>query len=815
MNSMFSARSVGLPVLFLLGTLAVHSVGNAQQSARTVARDSARRQPVTAEHLRTAFRDPFAGNILAGARRARLAQDSMLFSYDARAYQRASVDLSFSEVGRDRLAYRSEGATRVRWHKDIGAFVEIEGAREVTPIASGEGRRGDTTQRVDRSVASDMQLPYFPGSEALWIGSDVAETDVDERSIIHPLASGSEAYYRYERGDSAQYSLPDGTRLNLVELRITPREAKWNLIIGSFWFDAGNYRLVKAAYRLAVPLDVWSISINNSEGGAGALLARAILNPIRGTVSAITVEYALYEQQFWLPRVRTADGMAQIAFARIPFELQQRFEYLSVNGDVNIPAIPLTPAMARADSAILRDSLARLPDPESQERARQIAERLSGQADTTFTRAELRRRAARGDTAAMRALDAPTAAFRAVCDTAASTSRVSRTDNRSTRILTTSTCNDSLLINSPQLPPSIYSSTDSILGPSERERMREQLRGGMQMPFSPQLPVLQYGLGDGMLRYNRVEGLSPAIGLQQTLGAGLSLRAEVRMGTADREVNGEVGLTRSAGLQSLRVSGYRRLIAANDWGNPLNFGSSFQALVFGRDEGFYYRGSGVELAVSGQESPFLALRLYGERHRGAEVRTDFSLAGALDDRSFQPNIVAEDGDLFGAGFRLQHTLGEDPAGFRVFTQLKGENGIGDFAFARGLFDITLSRGLFGKLGAALTLSSGSSVGALPVQRHFYLGGTQSVRGQRAGTQSGDAFWMARVEVGDGSVAARRVFFADFGWAGSRLDWGRQARAQSGVGTGWSFMDGLIRMDVARGIYPGKVWRFASYLEARF
>jgi hypothetical protein len=38
---------------------------------------------------------------------------------------------------------------------------------------------------------------------------------------------------------------------------------------------------------------------------------------------------------------------------------------------------------------------------------------------------------------------------------------------------------------------------------------------------------------------------------------------------------------------------------------------------------------------------------------------------------------------------------------------------------------------------------------------------------------------------------------------------------SGAGIGASFMDGLIRSDLAWGIYPTKRLRFDLYLESRF
>jgi hypothetical protein len=38
---------------------------------------------------------------------------------------------------------------------------------------------------------------------------------------------------------------------------------------------------------------------------------------------------------------------------------------------------------------------------------------------------------------------------------------------------------------------------------------------------------------------------------------------------------------------------------------------------------------------------------------------------------------------------------------------------------------------------------------------------------------------------------------------------------SGAGVGISLIDGLVRADLARGIYPSKRFRFDLYLESRF
>ena len=62
---------------------------------------------------------------------------------------------------------------------------------------------------------------------------------------------------------------------------------------------------------------------------------------------------------------------------------------------------------------------------------------------------------------------------------------------------------------------------------------------------------------------------------------------------------------------------------------------------------------------------------------------------------------------------------------------------------------------------------------------------------------------------------RPTVFADLGWVGDRAKIGDVVRPMSGVGAGVSFLDGLFRFDVARGIYPRKQFRVDLNLEAKF
>ena len=54
------------------------------------------------------------------------------FSRYATAYQRISAGFGFSKIGRERLAFRTESATHVRWRRGVGAYVDVTGARTAT-----------------------------------------------------------------------------------------------------------------------------------------------------------------------------------------------------------------------------------------------------------------------------------------------------------------------------------------------------------------------------------------------------------------------------------------------------------------------------------------------------------------------------------------------------------------------------------------------------------------------------------------------------------------------------------------------------------
>lgn len=754
-------------------------------------RRAPRRIPVTPEALATAFRDAKARTMLLAARDARLRQDSALLSYDATTFQRISAGLGFSKIGRDRLVFRTESATRVRWHRDVGAWVELTGQRTALPGIPVEGER-DAQDDLDDE--SDMwPIPYYPGYEQLWIGG-AARASVNDREIVNPIADGAEAYYTYQSGDSIDFRLPDGRAFQLRELKVRPREPKWNVAVGSLWFDVASAQLVRAAYRLSVPIDIWVVARQEDEHAMDdvPIWVKPLISPMHAEVSAVAIEYGLHDGRFWLPRTRSVEGRAQVSFMRVPFSMQQTFRYASVNALDSLPEIRVASSIA--------DRLDSLPD--SLREAVRDSIRYARRARRDSVRKGLIADARRP----------------AACDTSAYQLETRRNfQETGLRVAYRIPCDRSTLEHSPDLPPSIFDSGDALFGATERDALiAEALSISAQPEFSivPTVPMRR-NWGLQFMRYNRVEGFSAGGMLEQQFGGGYTARGLARLGIADLDPNVELSVERSNLSRTIRFTGYHRLVSANDWGAPLSFGSSLSAFLFGRDEGFYYKATGGELLYTRERGARFDWRFFAERQLDAEQNTDFSLAHASHGADFPANLRAREATFVGSSMRVTHTRGLDPSGFRVFTDLRVEAAAGDSAYGRGALDLTFTQG-FGRAAGAITLAGGSSIGAVPAQRHWYLGGSRTIRGQSPDTaQSGNAFWMTRAELGYGIAAARPVLFGDLGWVGDREALDRVGRPLSGAGVGASFMDGLIRFDVARGIHPRRQWRVDLYIDASF
>ena len=817
------------------------AVREAVREARTINRrrlggDSATRIRLAAEAATSAFGSPDARAVFERAREARERQDSALRSYRATTTQRMSVHLGARRLGLEKLLFRGDNVAQISWRRDVGVRVRPVGSRMTVPMGGEVG--GD--------FVSAVSVPYFPGREQLWFPSSDfgrVKTEVDDRDIIHPLARGAERWYRYETGDSADITLPEGRVIRLRELRITARQPDWRTFVGSFWFDRDGGQLVRAAYRLSTDIDIWGVaseevkkdiienatlnpvrdsvlrarlprevyvkdSLQRAEGARRSGNASdddvpdwvsATMRPMRAKLDAITVEYALYQGKFWLPRAHSATASADVMFMRIPFRLDEKFTYEDVDGDFTLAALP--PARNRfAATDSVRDSASVDPDNEVEITVVAGGGRRRPPTDSAVRDSVERRRYGRGKVTQ--------------CRTDSTWTRVEERYERSLRIAYDMPCNMEMLASSPALPSEAASDED-LFDLRSAEQLASALGMGLQVPWAPQRPTVR--VGSDLMRYNRVEGFSAGVEVKQVLGAGYTLRGVGRIGHADRHGNGELALSRSTGARTVTASVYHRLSAMNpEWAGALTFASSLPAFLYGRDEGFYYRNYGVELAERReQRRGALEWRLFVERQWTAGdtgVTNTFSVARLFGERRFASFLQAEPGDYVGMNATWSRALVDRPKGVRLTQVMRVEAATGTFEYARGALESTISRPLFGRLTGALSGGIGSAMGRVPFQRSFAVGGLRTVRGQLPGTQQGDAFWFSRAELGVGSGAFRPVAFFDVGWAGSRKTFG-QVQPQRGAGLGFGLLDGLMRLDIARGLYPNKGWRVDLYLDA--
>ncbi|MDZ7630014.1 MAG: hypothetical protein U5K74_01335 [Gemmatimonadaceae bacterium] len=880
-----------LPALFLL----------LQQppSPPATAPEPVRRRPVTAALQSSAFADSATRTLFLLARRARLAQDSALRGYDARTQARITVNMGTSALVRNKLLFRTENASNVKWRRGQGMWIEPLASRTTVPMSKNVN--------VNGVAASLIPVPYFPGRDQLWIpGTDMATVrkDVDEtEGFAHPLAEGSEAYYRYQIGDSIRIRLPSGDNLTLRELKVIARRPEWRAFVGSFWFDSRSGSLVRAAYRLSAPIEIWNEAmadvkkdleeaqrdttpqraarIKDAKEDAPPAFVRGIMNPMRFDISLVTVEYALYEGKFWLPRVNRAEGETQVMFMHIPIRVEESYRYDDVDGAEPLPPLPslasarqtmasmqvCAPACEEVDTedvsdvAVNRQRRLQLTDSLLKAyglqpalvadtsalavRTRYVGDSLYRVYRTSVLKGIRDARYATRDSllrAAGREVPAPTdssrdarrtrrfgdSLYRAM--TRAERARVRDAECKATGGYYTRTetryegalryglrlpCDSTALATSKELPASPYDANEEVFSQRDADALASSLGLGLQPAFGPQ--PLQFDYSLNQQRYNRVEGFSFGTEVKWPLGAGYTASALARIGVADWQPNAELRLARSNGRKTVQVAAFRRLSYTNDFGNPLSLGSSLATLLYGRDEGFYYRNLGAELTwVKQTGTGQLSWRAFGERHDAVDKRWNFNVANAFsDNRRMLDNIVAQEGQVGGGAGEWHASYGLDPRGWQVTTDMRAEAAGGSFNYARGLADITVAHPLFWKLSFGQTLSSGTATDSVPVQRQFFMGGLRTVRGQIAGTRVGNTYWLSRSELAFGSDAAKRTLFLDLGWAGERNDFTKPGRPISGWGFGSSFAGGLFRTDVSRGIYPRKGTRVDLSLGARF
>jgi hypothetical protein len=713
-----------------------------------------------------AYADQATERLVTSARAARERNERLVTAYTATVKQRIGVGIR--ALSRDRMLYRQELVARISWRRDSQSTVELVGAREGIPIALRGDRIPEELEDQARSLVLNPAEDYLR-----LIGSD-------DQGLIYPLREGGEADYRFAAGDTTTITLATGKQIRLLALEIIPRRSEWRLVAGTFWFDAETLGLVQAVFRPARPFEFRRDSDPDDREDVPGWV-----NP-SAEVKFITLEYGFYEGRWWLPRYMALDATGTMgSWLGVPVRVERVYEDYEVEGGTPPnPESTFRPAgtirrRERTDSVADSVEGKRVADSVSvaiRDCVRQVRDSMAKE-EGRARRREVRR-CWRGSPDSVLAVVVPS-------DTA-------------------------VLLTSSELGPPILQMGDLIT----EEEIRGMAGAIEQLPSSPWDPRLRLPAGvTGILqytRYNRIEALSMGYGGTLDLGP-VALRGTARIGLADLVPNAEVALVRTAPTVRFSVGGYRRLAAANPETRPFGILNSVYSLLAQRDDGEYYRTLGAELVAQNPNSGWWSARAYYQWETAAEVETQASLPHLFDSsNTFRPNIVADTANQLGGSLTFRGTRALSHT-FTVGGETTLDAATGDFDFTRVAGTIRLFVTPPGPLAGALVGSAGTSGGTVPVQSRFYLGGAATLRGYDGGAMSGSAYWSGRVELGNSFPAFRLMGFSDVGWAGDRSEFSH-GEPLIGVGLGASFLDGLVRLDIAHGLKEPRGWRLEIYVD---
>ena len=766
-----------------------------------------------------AFLDPVARQLYTAAFSGWTALDESVVRYTARIDQRIAA--AIRAPLRDRVIYHNETAVRAFWERDYDAVVQVLGSRSEYPGRTIAMEEGD----LDWLEDLPFDGPFEPGNDRLFLGmnEEAFSTDPEDNefALIHPLASGADTIYRFQSGDTITLSLPDGRRLVAIQLDVLPREAAPQRISGILWIEPETGALVRAAYRMSREFDaVRDIPDLQEEDEAGTFrFVPGLFKPWTFSLNVVSVDYALWDFKAWLPRSMRLEGEARAGIVRFPVSMDMAYQVESVvlEEDEEVDE-ESDPAVAGAEAA-----------------PGEVTTAADGVREVHFaSRAE-----------AMAFIAALLSDDDRIPYELMDESETPAADRESLLIVPEER---SLVAESPHLPPPIW---DRARGFTDPEELAEYIDDLADLPAPPiQLVPWAFNWGwarQDLIRYNRVEG--PAVGgrFDWDLGDRYTLGASGFFGFADLRPKARLDLERSSVLRRLTLGAYHELQSVDPSAGHLGLGNSFEALLFGRDDGEYHRATGFDFTwrpPEGRRDSFL-FRAYAERHEAVGNNIGFALFRVFDgDWDFRPNLVADEADEAGAEVRISPWWGHDPLDAQFGVEFRGRGAVwrpvgggpgdgggasGDgggrtrggggarsdyvqaSATARAIIPLRGEGWEGWRLG--LEAGGGNTWGDAPVQRSWFLGTASTLRGYPASVVSGPSFLRGRVEVNRTYHGVGASLFTDAGWAGEASDFTADDLLY-GVGIGGSILDGLIRLDLSRGLNgPQRGFRAELYLDA--
>jgi len=719
----------------------------------------------SAQDRAATYLDATAAALHAAAVAERGRVDDEVLQYTAKVKQRIAASLRTPL--KDRTLYRMESAHRVFWSREGDMLVQVLALREQTPAG--------VVENTDNQGLFDQ--PFDPMDDRLLFGfadgdaDDLGDPDSDDFWFEHPLYPEYRGGYRFASGDTLTLSLPDGRRVQAIELQVLPKAASVHRMTGSLWIEPETGALVRAVYRLSETFDaIRDLPELRAEEDAGSFrYVPGLFKPWTAELSMIAVDYSLWDFEVWLPRSMRAEGIVAAGIIKAPISIDLSYEMEAVT------------------------TRAQLAEDEPDDGVEEIRFRTRSEAFAYLS----------------------SLAFDGAVPYELDPARRVREGRRMHYLVPE---DRSFLGRSPELPPPIW---EDAPGFASQDDLAGYFDGLARLPGAPlaRMPAtFRWGAQrPDLLRYNRVEALSIGARGQvrpNTPVGPLSVTATARLGIADLHPNGNLEIAHETLDRRLSVEGYHELASIDERARHLGIGNSLLAATIGRDDGDYYRRTGASLRWT---PPVASRRTYrvsawAEHHEPVATETDFSLFHiGSDSWAFRPNLAADRGWEYGGALELTPYWGTDPNLAQGGLDLTLQGGTGDYEYARAALVGRVILPLPATLRLALEAGAGTVWGSPSVQRLWYVGGPTTLRGYHPRALGGTSFGRARAELARGFSFGRLSLFTDLAWAGERDD----VRFDDGlhsVGVGLSILDGLIRLDGAWGLRSPRDFRFDVYLD---
>ena len=693
---------------------------------------------------RDAYLDDTARRLVLGVKAARDTAGRSLDSYTAVIRERLGAE--FPSFRRDRPWFHGERTARVRWSRDEPSVVHVLGARFRDPSMGPDHRQFFPGLRTERFATDPFGDPFIFGyavvAPANWADA-----------TLSPLGRGSERHYQFRSGDTVSVQLLDGGTMQTVAVTVTPRYASIRLVSAIMWVDPESFGLARVAYRLAKPLDR-EISWQLRTGGRWRPGFRVDMGPADSADSALATDSTPTRPGFF---DRLVNGAFNNVFPRFEMDIS------TVVADYGFWEMRhwLPRSVTWRGHVVAEEVTASGVAPP----------RVPLTIDWALEIEEIRESGAEATPAAPAMAAEALGLWHQEGDSISGELAAAGPGET----VTITPADRDALTTSDLLPPSLWEG-DRAMDDATIERIAAELasigmgEGGDRADAPSPWLLDPPGKTLRLLRYNPVEHVSVGTRLRRDFGWGRAALT-ARVGTASLELP-DVDLTvqRNHPGHRMLVSFYRTL---RD-GDPGERGAGTPDIyVTGDPADFHWsHGAAIRFLPPAGERSWLSLRLFAEQD--AEIVTDTRRNRVGAGAAWRPWWGGFEPGSFGGGGRasVRASAGDNP-------------------HVRAVVEGALLIPLPSRLSLGVQAGTARVRGDPAPQDLWRIGGSgRWLRGHSEAIR-GPQIHMARVDLQRPIRFLRLSLFGDWARAG-----GHDFQA---VGAGLVFMDGIIRLDLARGL----------------